>query len=283
MIGGTLMCLLCFVCCSGFNISMTTTSLPGCDPQCHGEACYVCRDNGTGAVPLQALRSTFNTGSPIDLILMVDTSVHKQFDDVKVFITSMMKQLSLSFNFMIHPDHVRVAVLKINSNGTTVWFDGISSREEAITYCQINDIISTLKVDTVSTNKKLFNGLTFYNQEFLRKTPTRPDASKVLWIFSDANGLNDQNSADDVVTSAQDIKQGSVLFTTAFDKCPWGWFNHPVKEKAMTDIASNASYYACYDMWLRVKTLMILGKPYSEVLFLYSFLWYIIIWNLLID
>ena len=227
------------------DLSWLQTSDPG---PCRGQAGQVCQNDEDGGPQLHSLLGAVNQDPEIDMIFLIDTTLTQNtvFNDTKTFITFAVQFLSLNSNFTIHPDMARVAILCFNSV-TTVWFNGISRREDSIDYCQFNDILNNVSLSDAKSDTKLRDALNYLGRSFLPLN-TRSSSQKVVWIFSDA-GV----TLDGAEEAANFIKQqGAVVLTTGVGQCPSGWFDELVKESTMRAVATSPSYYACLVTWWKV-------------------------------
>ena len=236
------------------TVPMTTTWRPGCDGFCHhDQACDICISDGDGTAQKEALKATFNDGSQVDLILLIDTSVtNNQFGlgEVQIFIESLLMKLTFNYNFEIHPDHVRLAIVKFSGNNRSLSFDGITNRSNAILFSELHDKLYALPSSTEPNGpNKLRDALIYFGANFFAKSGDRPTSKQVLWIFTDANmpeyGLNNA-----LVSSS--LLSGLVIFTTAVDQCPSGFFDNLLEEGTLRNISTSPSYFACLELWQKV-------------------------------
>ena len=246
--------LLLFPCeLSCTTVPMTTTWRPGCHPSCHqGQACDICISDGDGTAQKEALKATFNDGSQVDLILLIDTSVStNQFGlgEVQIFIESVLMKLTSNYNFEIHPDHVRLAIVRFSGTDRSLSFDGVTNRTNAILFSELHDKLYALPSNEPNGPNKLRDALSYFRANFFAKSSDRPNSKQVLWIFTDANmpeyGLNNA-----LVHSS--LLSGIVIFTTAVDQCPSGYFDNLLEEGTLRKISTSPSYFACLELWQKV-------------------------------
>ena len=231
----------------------TTTELP-----CKGEAALVCLNMVTQADRRKALTSAFSKNHEIDLIFIIcnTTECTKAYAPVITFIQRIVALVSTQYDSYIDKDRMHVAIIVYDNTSTRQTLNDIVEQIPKVGNCEFDKFLDS-RTESSEARGGRHDGLL---KESLDKAKeifgqsARPNARKILWLFSECGYCENSDKNYSVKSAADDIKRAYgdnvAVFTAGISQCPLGWFHTLAQENTMKTIAStNSSHYACIESW----------------------------------